>query len=89
MKAVLCPVCKGDGHLKDAEIMGTEATKITAKLCHGCVGRGWVEVQDYPIPYPIETHEYTHFVDKCPTCGGERNSPAGTSCPLGSHYGSY
>ena len=29
------------------------------------------------------------FIDpnKCPTCGGDRNSPAGTGCPIGSHYG--
>ena len=37
----------------------------------------------------METHEFIPFVDKCPACGGDRNSPAGTGCPMGSHYGSY
>ena len=89
MKAVLCPVCNGEGQVKDAEIMGAGITKITTKLCHGCGGKGWVEVQDSHIPYSPETHEYIPFVDKCPACGGDRNSPALTGCPMGSHYGSY
>lgn len=42
MKAVLCPVCNGSG-------------KREEKQCHGCLGKGWVEVSDstyyYPYPY--------------------------------------
>lgn len=43
MKAQRCPVCDGTG-------------KYKKKKCHGCNGRGWVEVRDYipywPNPYP-------------------------------------
>lgn len=38
MKAVLCPVCNGTGKYNEAQ-------------CHGCDGRGWVEVQEDPITY--------------------------------------
>lgn len=44
-KAVLCPVCSGSG-------------KYESNVCHGCGGKGWVEVSDehgyliYPYPYP-------------------------------------
>jgi len=41
----ICPVCCGSGRYLD-------------KLCHGCGGKGWIEVSDdcypyYPYPYPI------------------------------------
>ena len=29
------------------------------------------------------------YVNACPICGGDRNSPAPTGCPSGSHYGTY
>ena len=34
-KAELCPVCRGDG-----------IAECTEKTCHGCNGKGWVEVGD-------------------------------------------
>ena len=45
MKAVRCPICNGTGiYVKDSkEYMGTWGT------CHGCDGKGWVEVQENPI----------------------------------------
>lgn len=44
--AVLCPVCVGKGKVIDDEKSGNATVK-----CHGCVGRGWVEVgTDYPSP---------------------------------------
>ena len=89
MKASLCPVCNGDGQLKDAIFEGPETTKITMRLCHGCNGKGWVEVQEIHVPPHGETYEFIPFVDRCPACGGDRNSPALTGCPMGSHYGSY
>lgn len=44
MKAVLCPVCKGSG--KIATGLSTSAGELLNK-CHGCGGRGWVEITDY------------------------------------------
>lgn len=41
MKACLCPVCNGSG-------------KYCGKLCHGCSGKGWVEVREDTIPYSPE-----------------------------------
>lgn len=49
MKAVQCPVCNGTG-LK-AVIPVTE--KCETLPCHGCNGKGWVEVGDQEI-----RHEY-------------------------------
>ena len=39
MKAVICPVCNGMG-------------KYEGRECHGCGGKGWVEVKDNPVYYP-------------------------------------
>jgi len=54
MKAVLCPVCLGKGRIPDESSPGT--TSPVSKPCHGCGGRGWVEVhEDYnypPYPHP-------------------------------------
>lgn len=56
MKAVLCPVCLGKGRIPDESFKGT--TSPIDKQCHGCVGKGWVEVREnthftfYPYPYP-------------------------------------
>lgn len=38
MKAVKCPVCDKTG-------------KVNGKPCHGCGGRGWVEVKEDETPY--------------------------------------
>lgn len=37
MHSEICPVCQGKG-------------KIDGQACHGCNGRGWVEVQDSTYP---------------------------------------
>ena len=43
--AELCPVCKGVG--KVASVPDRETTAAcTAEICHGCNGKGWVEVSD-------------------------------------------
>ncbi len=50
--AVKCPVCEGVGGLIQAiaaEFEDSAAATIaseTIKECHGCDGRGWVEVSD-------------------------------------------
>lgn len=43
-KAVTCPVCFGTGKWRKA-IVDSEET------CHGCGGRGWVEVADDLTPF--------------------------------------
>lgn len=59
MKAVICPVCNGTGDYPNL-------AKNTL-TCHGCNGKGWVEVQEdlsviyyspvwYPTWYPWETY---------------------------------
>ena len=39
MHSEICPVCEGTGNMND-------------KQCHGCVGKGWVEVNDNQFIYP-------------------------------------
>ena len=90
MKAVLCPVCNGSGEVDDYTMDGRELVTIHKKLCHGCGGKGWVEVSDEkPIDLVEElTGQKQEDWSKCPACGGDRSSPAGTGCPTGSHLGS-
>ena len=42
MRAVLCPVCKGNGKLTP---QGNYAGYYEV-TCHGCNGKGWVEVRE-------------------------------------------
>lgn len=45
----LCRVCKGSGKYKD-------------KTCHGCNGKGQVEVRDeYPYPFPPSDPVYPWY----------------------------
>lgn len=37
-----CPVCKGKGTVIDPDSYGK--TAYLPKRCHGCEGKGWVEV---------------------------------------------
>lgn len=51
-----CPVCHGSGKLPD----NGRSTAITKETCHGCLGRGWVTVEDavsYPRVAPIIIRE--------------------------------
>jgi len=47
-KAVICPVCSGAGKI-DEDYPG--AGKSNVRTCHGCGGKGWVEVAEDPMPY--------------------------------------
>ena len=54
-----CPVCEGSGQVYDTwEPGGTAPPK---RICHGCNGRGWVEVGYIPyyVPYqPVNPPSY-------------------------------
>ena len=43
-RAVICPVCGGKGAIEESEPYTT--TSPYKRTCHGCGGRGWVEVGD-------------------------------------------
>jgi hypothetical protein len=72
MHAELCPVCLGTGHRERLRVPSSEITKET--ICHGCGGRGWVEIEDstpqympyYPLP---STPYYYQTPTPCPYCG--------------------
>ncbi len=57
-KAVLCPVCNGTGDVKDS-VDGL----ITH--CHGCAGKGWVEIGDDLPPTTVEYCGDIHPLDFC------------------------
>lgn len=51
-----CPICEGKGVVMGIAETGTQPTQ----RCHGCYGRGWVEVGiDYPQPFPFPWQTYT------------------------------
>jgi len=43
-----CPVCGGKGFIPDST--KSVYNKNTWPKCHGCKGKGWVSVSDYPNP---------------------------------------
>ena len=47
MKAVLCPVCNGSGKIQPTG----DQSDNKLETCHGCNGKGWVEVQEDYSPY--------------------------------------
>ncbi len=52
MRVEICPVCRGTGNYEEAE----NTTVKTMKVCHGCGGKGWIQVNsDYYPPYPHYT----------------------------------
>ena len=51
MQAVKCPVCEGKGVVYGIAETGAMPTTT----CHGCDGRGWVEVGDSDAVYPATT----------------------------------
>lgn len=51
-----CPICLGEGKIRP-EGVWSEDYKAT---CHGCGGKGWIEVQDnenVAVPLPLPTQE--------------------------------
>lgn len=52
-KAVLCPVCGGEGEIYEKVAFNPSTGSLPKKTCHGCGGKGWVEVaEDMPVYYP-------------------------------------
>ena len=47
MKAVICPVCNGDGKKRAPTMPNIELIQ-----CHGCDGRGWVELHEDYVSVP-------------------------------------
>ena len=54
MKAVLCPVCFGKGKIANLDKI-SNAGKVS---CHGCFGRGWVEVHEERISFMPALNEH-------------------------------
>ncbi len=57
MRAVICPVCNGSGKIIVPSPRESSNTIDSEKSCHGCGGRGWVEVHEEPhipshVPVP-------------------------------------
>ena len=46
MKAVICPVCQGEGERYYPLQDDSNADAGYYLFCHGCGGRGWVEVHE-------------------------------------------
>jgi len=43
-RAVKCPICGGSGKLVKGNGWQSSAVEANYETCHGCNGRGWVEV---------------------------------------------
>jgi hypothetical protein len=50
-KAVLCPVCNGTGTILKTPMDNSTSGATYHATCHGCGGKGWVEVADEVAPY--------------------------------------
>jgi len=79
-RADLCPVCRGSGKYKSSNPVERLHGE---KPCHGCWGRGWVEVTDGPFLLPPQTEvPWTPVPVRTPTMPGfPTNTPGGMSPP--------
>ena len=63
-QAVKCPICYGEGMLMD----GSGTSTCPTKTCHGCYGKGWVEVgiseQSMPGPNILSIYP-PYFLSSC------------------------
>ena len=63
-----CPICHGTGKDNNLNTWGD----IPAKSCHGCGGKGWVEVRD----------DYGFYYYPSCTCHLKGKSTADIPCPI-------
>jgi hypothetical protein len=81
MKAQLCPVCNGSGKLTiEGSITDTSISWPRYNTCHGCSGKGWVEVSDeqpyinpiYPVYpcYPLTLPWWVGYRVTCKSADG-------------------
>jgi len=53
--AQTCPICNGQGKIKNPDHDKQATASPSMITCHGCGGRGWIEVADtYPPQGPWE-----------------------------------
>jgi len=83
MKADKCPVCYGTGKVLDC---------YAEKTCHGCLGKGWVEVKEdyyqpyYPWPYPWPYEPYEPWYPDTGTDYYTWTGPLGTGWRIEGTY---
>ena len=84
MKAVICPVCSGTGKYIETNTYETSVV-TTPRMCHGCSGKGWVEVNETtpttPTIYPQPIFPYYPYYSPIPpvsTTTGLSNPPTET-----------
>jgi len=58
-QAVVCPVCSGTGKVSESPNVNSTSASGNRRTCHGCDGKGWVEIGVSPIRY---TYPYS-FID--------------------------
>lgn len=55
MHAEKCPICGGAGQLQGINDLSGSAANPPTRTCHGCGGKGWVEVRDDKPEWVITT----------------------------------
>ena len=71
-QAVTCPVCGGTGQLPFPDDV------IQPKVCHGCDGKGWVEIGDSVPIRPIQPPRPTTYYVGDRICVDSYDTPFGT-----------
>ena len=99
MKAVLCPVCNGNGQVSagfyshPGDYLYWVSNGAGMEVCRSCNGKGWVEIEEASFAgagsLPLSGEFLKQDPNKCPSCGGDRTLPAGTGCGMGNHYGTF
>lgn len=78
MHAERCPVCLGYGKVRNSgeHTFGPVATSLMPKaVCHGCDGKGWVEVNDGQDSTSVLKQEVVLVTNPEKSIGEEKNLP--------------